>query len=119
MGWRRKGQWLSLVLSSMVVAVVMEASAGSESEVVVRFVKAPHPLSALDSATFEFEVLEERNGVLCSDCTIRCKLDGNKFSDCDSRQASYRSLSEGDHMFEACVDGYREIHCASYNWTVG
>lgn len=43
------------------------------SEVSVKFLKAPHLFSRLNSATFLFEVLVGENGT-CTNCSLRCKV---------------------------------------------
>ncbi|KAK8970884.1 hypothetical protein KSP40_PGU018307 [Platanthera guangdongensis] len=121
MGLRRRGQWLPSFLSLVAIVVGFEAFGGAGSDVgIIRFVKTPRPFSALDSAAFEFEVLHERSrGFLCSDCSIICKLDNNSFSECNSGQISYSRLTDGEHMFEACVNGSHGLRCDGYIWTVG
>ncbi|KAG1347025.1 hypothetical protein COCNU_06G008540 [Cocos nucifera] len=79
MGWSRTGLWLPALLSWLagiiVLVVPLEVHGGAGSDAtVVKFLKAPPPFSALSSATFGFEVLEGRNGVLCTKCGIDCKL---------------------------------------------
>jgi hypothetical protein len=44
-----------------------------DSEVTVKFLKAPHAFSHLNSATFVFKVLVGGNDV-CTNCNITCKV---------------------------------------------
>lgn len=67
--------WLLLLASSVVVAVVsQEAYADGRSDASVQFLKTPLPFSASSSATFQFEVINSRNGSSCGSCSITCKV---------------------------------------------
>ncbi|KAF5476777.1 hypothetical protein F2P56_003478 [Juglans regia] len=87
------------------------------TEITVKFLKAPHPFSHINSATFVFEVFVDGNSS-CTYCTVSCKLDNGIASDCGARRVSYAGLQDGNHTFEACTDGSRGVGCVNYNWTV-
>ncbi|XP_028555026.1 uncharacterized protein LOC110110061 isoform X4 [Dendrobium catenatum] len=118
MGLRRRGQWLPPLLSWVAIVVAFGTFGGAGSEISLRFVKTPRQISAFDSAAFEFEVFDETSGAACNDCVVSCKLDNNSYSDCNTGRINYSRLSEGDHMFEACVSGSLGLRCDSYNWTI-
>lgn len=84
----------------------------------MKLVRTPLAASSLNSAAFGFEVSQGRNGSLCSDCSITCKLDNYASSDCKSREVFYEGLNEGAHTFEVCTNGSLGIQCARHNWTV-
>ncbi|XP_030493743.2 uncharacterized protein LOC115709712 isoform X1 [Cannabis sativa] len=88
------------------------------SEVPVKFLKAPHAFSHLNSATFVFEVFLVGNGSICRDCTYTCRLDGGIASNCETRKVSYLGLQDGTHTFEVCTNRLQGVGCASYNWTI-
>ncbi|XWS37504.1 hypothetical protein CRYUN_Cryun19dG0048500 [Craigia yunnanensis] len=93
------------------------------SEFSVKFLKAPHAFSHLNSAKFVFEVFEAGNGT-CSDCSITCRvmtcmqLDYGSASDCGARKILYSGLKDGNHSFGVCINGAQGAGCSSYNWTV-
>ncbi|KAF4362713.1 hypothetical protein G4B88_018331 [Cannabis sativa] len=88
------------------------------SEVPVKFLKAPHAFSHLNSATFVFEVFLVGNVSICRDCTYTCRLDGGIASNCETRKVSYLGLQDGTHTFEVCTNRLQGVGCASYNWTI-
>ncbi|XVE54977.1 hypothetical protein DITRI_Ditri03aG0124600 [Diplodiscus trichospermus] len=83
----------------------------------VKFLKAPHVFSHLNSAKFVFEVFEAGNGT-CSGCSITCRLDYGSASDCGARQILYSGLQDGNHSFGVCINGAQGAGCSTYNWTV-
>ncbi|XP_075660429.1 uncharacterized protein LOC142630329 isoform X1 [Castanea sativa] len=99
--------WVFSLLSTLCV----------DSELTVKFLKAPHAFSHLSSATFVFEVLEGGNSS-CTNCNITCKLDDGFASDCEGRMVLYAGLQDGNHTFEVCTNGSGGVGCANYNWTV-
>ncbi|PON72223.1 Guanine nucleotide-binding protein, beta subunit [Parasponia andersonii] len=88
------------------------------SEVSVKFLKAPHAFSHLNSATFVFEVFQCGNGSICGNCSYTCRVDGGIASNCETRKVSYLGMQDGPHTFEVCTNGLEEVGCASYNWTI-
>ncbi|ONK69727.1 uncharacterized protein A4U43_C05F26090 [Asparagus officinalis] len=118
MGLAQRGPWLLMLLLLSWVSIFLSLKAHAGDNFNVKFVKAPLPVSSLDSAAFGFEVSEGRNGGLCSDCSLTCKLDNSTSSVCKSREVSYKGLHDGDHTFEVCTNGSLGVHCASYNWTI-
>ncbi|XP_027368449.1 uncharacterized protein LOC113874415 isoform X2 [Abrus precatorius] len=90
---------------------------GSDSDVYVKFLKAPHAFSHLNSATFAFEILNSSRGNPCSNCSLTCKLDDGIASVCTNRKVTYRSLQDGNHTFEVCTR-HQGLGCATYDWTV-
>ncbi|KAJ9163761.1 hypothetical protein P3X46_023394 [Hevea brasiliensis] len=89
-----------------------------DSEVSVKFLKAPHAFSHLKTATFVFQVLVGGNENSCTNCSISCKLDEGTSSDCGTRKVLYDGLQDGNHAFEVCINGSQGAACATYNWTV-
>ncbi|XP_042950589.1 uncharacterized protein LOC122282682 isoform X3 [Carya illinoinensis] len=87
------------------------------TEITVKFLKAPRPFSHINSATFVFEVFVDGNSS-CTYCTVSCKLDNGSASECGDRRVSYAGLQDGNHTFEACTNGSRGVGCINYNWTV-
>ncbi|KAJ7956220.1 Guanine nucleotide-binding protein, beta subunit [Quillaja saponaria] len=87
------------------------------SEDSVKFLKAPHAFSHLNSATFLFEVLEAGNGTKFTS-TVSCKLDDGMASDCEAGKVFYKGLQDGDHTFSVCINRPQGVGCASYNWTI-
>ncbi|PSR95878.1 Pre-neck appendage protein [Actinidia chinensis var. chinensis] len=99
------------------VGVFLKAQCDT-SEVSVKFLKTPHAFSNLNSATFAFEVLVGPNGDNCTNCITNCMLDHSIPSNCDTREASYTGLRDGNHTFEVCTNASQGIGCASYDWIV-
>lgn len=62
-----------LILLSLVFSVLSFKGNCDDSQFTLKFLKAPHPLSHLNSAKFVFQVLGAAN-VTCSDCSITCKV---------------------------------------------
>ncbi|XP_021615967.1 uncharacterized protein LOC110617477 isoform X3 [Manihot esculenta] len=89
-----------------------------DSEVSVKFLKAPHAFSHLNTATFAFKVLVGGNENSCTNCSISCKLDDDTASDCGTMKVLYDGLQDGNHTFEVCIDGSQGVGCTTYNWTV-
>ncbi|KAG2675924.1 hypothetical protein I3843_12G028200 [Carya illinoinensis] len=87
------------------------------SGVTVKFLKAPHAFSHLNSATFVFEVFMGGNGT-CANCIVSCKLDDGIASDCEARRIFYAGLQDGNHTFEVCTNRSGGVGCANYSWTV-
>ncbi|XP_073108633.1 uncharacterized protein [Elaeis guineensis] len=117
MGWSRAAL-LSWLAGITVLVVPLEVHGGEGNATAVKFLEAPPPFSALSSATFGFEVLGGRNGDLCTECGIDCKLDNYSSSSCESREVTYTGLHDGNHTFEVCINESQGVRCASYNWTV-
>ncbi|KAI8529051.1 hypothetical protein RHMOL_Rhmol12G0195700 [Rhododendron molle] len=111
-----KPSWLVL-LCWVFVGLCLNAHSES-SEVSIKFLKAPHAFSNLNSAAFAFKVLEGSNGDSCTNCTTNCTLDRGVPSICDAREVSYAGLDDGNHTFEVCTNGSGGTSCANYNWTV-
>ncbi|KAL4634077.1 hypothetical protein ACB092_04G171300 [Castanea dentata] len=88
-----------------------------DSVVTVKFLKAPHAFSHLNSATFAFEVLVGGNGA-CTNSNITCKLDDGIASNCEGRTVLYAGLQDGNHTFEVCTNGSQGVGCGIYKWTV-
>ncbi|PPD72156.1 hypothetical protein GOBAR_DD30938 [Gossypium barbadense] len=107
-----------LILLSLVFSVLSFKGNCDDSQFTLKFLKAPHPFSHLNSAKFVFQVLGAAN-VTCSDCSITCKLDDGSASDCGGRKILYSGLQDGNHSFGVCVNGSQGAACTSYNWTVG
>ncbi|TYG92041.1 hypothetical protein ES288_A12G311300v1 [Gossypium darwinii] len=107
-----------LILLSLVFSVLSFKGNCDDSQFTLKFLKAPHPFSHLNSAKFVFQVLGAAN-VTCSDCSITCKLDDSSASDCGGRKILYSGLQDGNHSFGVCVNGSQGAACTSYNWTVG
>ncbi|MBA0622027.1 hypothetical protein Godav_007600 [Gossypium davidsonii] len=106
-----------LILLSLVFSVLSFKGNCDDSQFTLKFFKAPHPFSHLNSAKFVFQVLGAAN-VTCSDCSITCKLDDGSASDCGGRKILYSGLQDGNHSFGVCVNGSQGAACTSYNWTV-
>ncbi|KAK7846551.1 hypothetical protein CFP56_007898 [Quercus suber] len=106
-----------LVLLCWVFSLLSLIALCDDSELTVKFLKAPHIFSHLSSATFVFEVLEGGNGS-CTNCNITCKLDDGFASDCEGRMVLHAGLQDGNHTFEVCTNGSGGVGCANYNWTV-
>ncbi|KAL5813853.1 hypothetical protein ACOSQ4_024494 [Xanthoceras sorbifolium] len=111
----KKFSWVDMHCLVLLLLFFFKVHGGSE--VSVKFLKAPHSFSRLNSATFLFEVLVGGNGT-CTDCSFSCKLDDGIASDCGAREVSYTGLSDGNHTFELCSNGSPAVGCSSYNWTV-
>lgn len=47
------------------------------------------------------------------------QLDNGNASYCEARNVTYRGLQDGNHTFEVCANGFQEVGCATYNWTIG
>ncbi|WOL18428.1 hypothetical protein Cni_G27223 [Canna indica] len=108
MRWSRRALWLPLLISWV-----------AASDAAVRFLELPPRFSASPAVTFRFEDAEGGSGGgSCGNCSFSCKLDNYSSSSCDSKEATYSGLLDGDHMFEVCVSGSQRVRCASYNWTV-
>ncbi|KAI3765845.1 hypothetical protein L2E82_15891 [Cichorium intybus] len=87
------------------------------SQISVKLLKTPQPISNLDSPTFTFQVGNVNSS--CTSCTSSCKLDDLPPSNCSSGKASYTKLQDGNHTFEVCHNnGSHHLRCASYNWTI-
>ncbi|XWS60752.1 hypothetical protein CRYUN_Cryun07bG0062900 [Craigia yunnanensis] len=89
---------LCVVLLCLVFSVLCFKGNCDGSEFFIKFLKAPHAFSHLNSAQFVFEVLEAGNGT-CSYCSITCKLDYGSASDCGARSSLYSGLQDGNHSF--------------------
>ncbi|XWS50936.1 hypothetical protein CRYUN_Cryun12cG0133900 [Craigia yunnanensis] len=105
------------VLLCLVFSVLCFKGNCDGSEFSVKFLKAPHAFSHLNSAKFVFEVFEAGNGT-CSDCSITCRLDYVSVSDCGARKILYSGLQDGNHLFGVCIKGAQGAACSNYNWTV-
>ncbi|KAL4584923.1 hypothetical protein LXL04_009534 [Taraxacum kok-saghyz] len=81
------------------------------SQISLKLLKTPKPLSNLDSPSFAFESS-------CTSCTSSCKLDDFPPSNCSAGEVSYTKLRDGSHTFEVCNNGSNQLRCASYNWTI-
>ncbi|CAL9031034.1 unnamed protein product [Prunus brigantina] len=108
--------WAVLLLWVFPLLLLKAHSDGSE--VSVKFLKAPHAFSHLNSATFAFEALIDGNAASCTNCSFSCKLDDGMGSNCGTRKVSYSGLQDGNHTFEVCTNGPQGIGCALHNWTV-
>ncbi|GAV58350.1 hypothetical protein CFOL_v3_01884 [Cephalotus follicularis] len=106
-----------MVLRFLVVTVLSFEVFCINSDVAVKFLKAPRAFSRLNSATFVFQVFVGGNGT-CKDCSISCKLDNGIASDCGVRKVLYTGLQDGNHTFDVCTNGSQGIGCDSYSWTV-
>ncbi|KAL6281096.1 hypothetical protein ACE6H2_017977 [Prunus campanulata] len=106
------------VLLLWVFPLLLLKAHSDASEVSVKFLKAPHAFSHLNSATFAFEALVDGNAASCSNCSFSCKLDDGMGSNCGTRKVSYSGLQDGNHTFEVCTNGPQGIGCALHNWTV-
>ncbi|CAL5203314.1 unnamed protein product [Lathyrus oleraceus] len=110
---------LRLFIFCLVLSTLCSITKCGSSDLTVKFFKAPHAFSHLNSATFAFEVLNSGSNLTCSNCSLSCKLDDGVASVCTNRRATYSSLQDGNHGFEVCANGNRSfVGCASYNWTV-
>ncbi|KAI4343739.1 hypothetical protein L6164_011051 [Bauhinia variegata] len=109
---------LPLFILCWVFSLLCSRTKCGSSEVLVKFLKAPHTFSHLNSATFSFEALDSANGSSCSNCSFSCKLDNGNASACEARKVSYSSLQDGNHTFEVCSNGSQGLGCANYNWTI-
>ncbi|OIV98204.1 hypothetical protein TanjilG_28717 [Lupinus angustifolius] len=109
---------LRLCVLCCVFLVLCSFNKCAGSDVYVKFLKAPHAFSHLNSANFAFAVLDSGNGVPCSNCSLSCKLDDGIQSVCRNRKISYTNLRDGNHTFEVCNNGTQGLGCASYNWTI-
>ncbi|XP_061349296.1 uncharacterized protein LOC133294608 isoform X3 [Gastrolobium bilobum] len=103
---------LRLCILCLVLLLLCSFTKCGGSDVSVKFLKAPHAFSHLNSATFAFEVLN------CSNCSLSCKVDDGIASVCTNRKVTYSSLRDGNHTFEVCTNGHQGLGCANYNWTV-
>ncbi|KAM1129088.1 hypothetical protein ACFXTH_038956 [Malus domestica] len=108
--------WAVLIL--WVVPFLCLKANSDGSEVSVKFLKAPHAFSHLNSATFSFEALVGGNAESCTNCSFSCKLDDGVSSYCGTRNVSYSGLQDGNHTVEVCTNGPPGVACASHNWTV-
>ncbi|KAK4253682.1 hypothetical protein QN277_010324 [Acacia crassicarpa] len=89
------------------------------SELSVKFLRAPHAFSHLNSATFAFQALNSSaSRSSCTNCSFTCKLDDGITSVCKARRVIYSRLRDGNHSFEVCAKGLQGLSCAKYNWTV-
>ncbi|XP_073003266.1 uncharacterized protein [Typha latifolia] len=107
---------LRLPLLSWLLVFILGADAASHAT--IQFLKAPRSFSPFSSATFVFEVREGRNGDLCSNCSVSCKLDNYNSSNCKSRQVTYSGLHDGNHTFEVCANRSQGARCDSYHWNI-
>ncbi|XP_050376974.1 uncharacterized protein LOC126794334 [Argentina anserina] len=108
--------WAALLL--WVYSVLCLEAQCDSLEVSLKFLKAPHAFSHLNSATFAFEALLGGNATTCSNCSFSCKLDDGIGSNCGTGKALYSGLQDGKHTFEVWTNGTQGVGCASYNWTV-
>ncbi|KAI4343738.1 hypothetical protein L6164_011051 [Bauhinia variegata] len=65
---------LPLFILCWVFSLLCSRTKCGSSEVLVKFLKAPHTFSHLNSATFSFEALDSANGSSCSNCSFSCKV---------------------------------------------
>uniref|UniRef100_A0A2P2M3G2 Bacterial Ig-like domain-containing protein n=1 Tax=Rhizophora mucronata TaxID=61149 RepID=A0A2P2M3G2_RHIMU len=105
-----------LVLSCWVLSLLLFGAHCKDEEVSVKFLKAPHPFSHRNTATFVFQILVGGNVNNCTNCSVSCRLDGGPSSDCGARKVFYGNLQDGNHAFEVCINGYQG--CTPYNWTI-
>ncbi|KAI3761371.1 hypothetical protein L1987_51785 [Smallanthus sonchifolius] len=82
------------------------------SQISVKLIKKPEPISNLDSPTFAFADFS------CTSCTSSCTLDDLRPSNCSSGEVSYTKLQDGNHTFKVCTNGPQPTRCATYNWTI-
>ncbi|KAL5059272.1 hypothetical protein RYX36_030876 [Vicia faba] len=110
---------LRLFIFCLVLSTLCSITKCGSSDVTLKFLKAPHAFSHLNSATFAFEVLNSGSNRTCSNCSLSCKLDDGVASVCTNGRVTYSSLQDGNHGFEVCTNGNHSfVGCASYNWTV-
>ncbi|KAK2442902.1 hypothetical protein P8452_21317 [Trifolium repens] len=111
---------LRLCILCWVLSTLCSITKCGGSDVTVKFLKAPHAFSHLNSSTFAFKVLNSgSNRSSCSNCSLSCKLDDGIKSVCTNGRVTYSSLQDGNHSFEVCTNGHQGLFgCASYNWTV-
>jgi hypothetical protein len=66
---------LRLCILCWVLSTLCSITKCGGSDVTVKFLKAPHAFSHLNSATFAFEVLNSgSNRSSCSNCSLSCKV---------------------------------------------
>ncbi|KAL8230607.1 hypothetical protein R6Q57_000385 [Mikania cordata] len=107
----------SWVLCIFVVLLLCGEVKSVSSEISVKLIKKPEPVSNLDSPTFVFRV--GNANFSCTNCTSSCKLDDLVPSNCSSGEISYNKLLDGNHTFEVCSsNGPQLTRCATYNWTI-
>ncbi|KAF3962701.1 hypothetical protein CMV_012822 [Castanea mollissima] len=101
-----------VVLLCCVFCLLSSIALCEDSVVTVKFLKAPHAFSHLNSATFFFEVLVGGN-VACTNSNITCKLDDGIASNCEGRTDLYAGLQDGNHTFEVCTNGSQGVGCVN------
>ncbi|KAM0938048.1 hypothetical protein DsansV1_C23g0174101 [Dioscorea sansibarensis] len=109
---------LVLVLFFPFHLLVTALDAGSD--IALHFLGAPPAFSASPLAAFRFEIVNKGNFsvISCGDCRFTCKLDHYNYTNCESRETSYASLSDGQHTLEVCIKWSEGAHCESYAWVV-
>ncbi|XP_020098257.1 uncharacterized protein LOC109717023 [Ananas comosus] len=108
--------WVAVILCG--ASLLPQRDGGGSDAAMVKFSRAPPPLSASPSAAFAFEGREGGNGGFCSNCYFSCKLDNYSSSSCNSTEVTYTGLHDGNHTFEVCMNGSRGAVCAAHNWVI-
>lgn len=114
------GPLLLLVLTLFFPFHLLITAIDAGSDIALHFLRAPPAFSASPLAAFQFEIINKGNFsvISCGDCRFTCKLDHYNYTNCESRETSYASLSDGQHTLEVCIKWSGGAHCESYAWVV-
>ncbi|XP_071731688.1 uncharacterized protein [Rutidosis leptorrhynchoides] len=108
-----KYSWVIILV--FIVGILCVEVESDSSQVFIKLIEKPEPISNLDSPVFVFQVGNNAES-FCTNCTSSCKLDDLPPSNCSSGEVSYTKLKDGNHTFQICTNEMR--HCASYNWII-